>query len=146
MNPNSAPTRAEINPDLNPTNIIPGENLISEETETPSILDNLPSTEVELRRSTRLVKLPVRFGDYVCTSVVLISPVPDSISSAPHIADTAYALSFVLAYDKFFTNQHAILSSLDLHIEPTTYSHAIRDPKWQEAIAAELQALEQNKT
>jgi hypothetical protein len=144
MNPNSAPTRAEINPRLNPTNIIPGENLISEETETPSILDNLPSTEVELGRSTRLVKLPVRFGDYVCTSLP-ISPVPDSISSAPHIADTAYALSFVLAYDKIFTNHHAILSSLDLHIEPTTYSHAIRDPKWQEAIA-ELQALEQNKT
>ena len=31
-------------------------------------------------------------------------------------------------------------------MEPTTYEHAVLDPKWQEAMAVELHALQQNHT
>jgi Reverse transcriptase (RNA-dependent DNA polymerase) len=100
----------------------------------------------ELRRSTQLVRQPSRLHDFVCTSVNTTSSKSNQAASATHASGTPYALNIMLGYEKFSLKHRAFLSSIDSHMEPTSYSQAIRDPKWQEAINSELQALEQNKT
>jgi hypothetical protein len=102
--------------------------------------------EPELRRSTRHVRQSSRLHDFVCTSVNTTSSKSNQAAPATHASGTPYAMNTVLGYEKFSLKHRAFLSSIDSHMEPTSYSQAIRDPKWQEAIDSELQALEQNKT
>jgi len=61
-------------------------------------------------------------------------------SNAPH------PLFCFIAYDKICPKYRALLKVINSHSEPRHYSQAVKDPKWREAIAKEIFALEDNHT
>lgn len=59
---------------------------------------------------------------------------------------TTYPLSQFLNYERFSPSFRALLASISSHFEPQYFSQAINDPKWREAMAKEISALEDNHT
>ncbi|BBH10363.1 RmlC-like cupins superfamily protein, partial [Prunus dulcis] len=57
-----------------------------------------------------------------------------------------YPLSTFLAYDRLSSTHRTFVAAISKIIEPTTYAQASTDPLWCDAMAKELQALEQNHT
>lgn len=56
------------------------------------------------------------------------------------------SLFSVISYGNFSPSHRAFLSSISSHVEPTSYSQAVKDPKWREAMKKELDALKLNNT
>ncbi|KAM0002197.1 putative RNA-directed DNA polymerase [Helianthus debilis subsp. tardiflorus] len=59
---------------------------------------------------------------------------------------TVHSLSHFVSYDNFSNSHKAFLSAITSNNEPKFFGQAIRDPKWIDAMKAEIQALEQNQT
>ena len=59
---------------------------------------------------------------------------------------TTQPFSHVLSYDRLSSNHKAFVCAISSHFEPTIYSQATKVPEWNEAIMAELKALESNGT
>lgn len=78
-------------------------------------------------------RAPAYLRDYHCNSI------PQSFS-------TSHPLSVVLSYDRLSTSHKSFGMALSSHVKPTTFSQAAAIPKWQEAMFAELRALEDNDT
>lgn len=57
-----------------------------------------------------------------------------------------YDIGAFISTSRLSDSHRNFTASLDAIPEPTTFSQAIKDPHWREAMAAELQALEANKT
>ena len=55
-------------------------------------------------------------------------------------------LSYFVAYNKFSPKYRALLATSTSHTEPQHYSQSVKDPKWREAMAKEISALEDNHT
>ena len=68
----------------------------------------------------------------------------DSSTSAP--SGILYPISSTLTYDKLSTCHRAFAISLSVSKEPDSYVEAILDPRWQEAMQAEFDALKANNT
>ena len=68
----------------------------------------------------------------------------DSSASTP--SGILYLISSTLAYDRISTCYRAFAISLSVSKEPDSYVEAILDPRWQEAMQAEINALKANKT
>ena len=58
----------------------------------------------------------------------------------------SYLLSHYLSYSYFSSQHRCFLAAISTNDEPTSYTQAIKDTRWQEAMKNELEALEQNKT
>ena len=84
-------------------------------------------------RPTRVIKPPSYLKDFHCFVV-----------GTKH--STNHPLSQVLNYDRLSSSHRSFVCSVSSHTEPSTYSQAASDPAWQEAMAAELCALESNNT
>ncbi|RVW86764.1 hypothetical protein CK203_042812 [Vitis vinifera] len=67
-------------------------------------------------------------------------------STTSHSSSHSYPFFDVLGYAKLFSSHHALINVISSHVGPTFFSQAIVIPKWNQAMQAELQALEQNKT
>lgn len=60
--------------------------------------------------------------------------------------DIPYRLVNYLSYDYLSPKYKAFVASISSVTEPKTYSEAIKDPRWVQAIKEEIQALENNNT
>lgn len=59
---------------------------------------------------------------------------------------TAHSLSQFLSYDRLSSAHKAFTTHLTLLKEPTSFSQAITDPKWRDAMQHEIAALQANNT
>ncbi|XP_019232805.1 PREDICTED: uncharacterized protein LOC109213460 [Nicotiana attenuata] len=91
----------------------------------------------ELRRSGRTSKPPIWLKDYV-------GPIQKSNSS--HTAHCQYPIGNLIQYTGFSASYQAYITQLSSEVEPSSYHEAAKDVKWIEAMKAEIQALEDNKT
>ena len=66
----------------------------------------------------------------------------DSITS--NDSSILYPISYTLSYNKLSTGHRAFVISLSVSKESDSYAEAILDPRWQEAMQAEIDALKAN--
>ena len=57
-----------------------------------------------------------------------------------------YHLNSVLSYDKLSSSYKPFVMSISSHVEPNTYSEAVKYDCWRKAIQCEISALESNQT
>ena len=105
-------------------------------TDTITINPQLPSPP--LRRSTRPHKPPSHLADYLCT----LSSEQSSISSSR----CSHPLQSVLSYSRISPSHQHYIMSLSSELEPASYQEATQHPCWRDAMKAEIEALELNKT
>ncbi|GKV28764.1 hypothetical protein SLEP1_g37774 [Rubroshorea leprosula] len=95
-------------------------------------------------RPQRERRVPQRLDDYVCTMPQSVMPM-QALSQSTNSSDP-YALSNCVSYN-FFSSTHlnylAAISSID---EPKSFSQAIKNENWREAMRQEIAALEKNGT
>ncbi|CAL9018843.1 unnamed protein product, partial [Prunus brigantina] len=101
-----------------------------------------PTPLVAPRRSQRDRHPPSWLQDYQC-SQVRVTPLGPSSSSR---SGTHHPLSNFISYNHLSSSHRCFLSRLSTSVEPTTFAQADADPKWKEAMQAELLALEHNHT
>ncbi|CAM8886686.1 unnamed protein product [Rhodiola kirilowii] len=90
------------------------------------------TSQQPLRRSTRVSAPNVTLRDYICNTVTT--------------STTVYPIHQYVDYSGCSSShQHYALQVLD-DVEPTCYSKACKDKKWNDAMLAELKALESNQT
>ncbi|KAK9178380.1 hypothetical protein WN943_027570 [Citrus x changshan-huyou] len=111
---------------------------------------SLPSSTEEnigisVIRSTR-PKIPnTRLRDFVCHTTRVIDPA--SLSPAPPLSSgTPYPIANFVTCANFSANHSRFLAAITTLTEPTRYSEAVKDPRWREAMAKEIDALEKNET
>ncbi|WVZ10350.1 hypothetical protein V8G54_014880 [Vigna mungo] len=97
--------------------------------------DNL-HVDQPARISTRLRKPPAYLSDYDC------SP----LSFANISFCTRYPLQSYLSYSNCSNSHTVFCMSLSAIIEPTSFKEACQHDHWQQAMLAEIQALEKNQT
>ncbi|GJR20152.1 putative RNA-directed DNA polymerase [Tanacetum coccineum] len=113
-----------------------GENSSSEgnvpSTSGPLSQRNLPENssqgKPDLRRSTRSVKLPAKFNDYVVNS------------------NRKYGLEKYVTYSNLNPTNYCFSTTLNKSSEPSSYSEAVKNPNWVEAMNNEIEALNRNNT
>uniref|UniRef100_A0A2N9GDP6 CCHC-type domain-containing protein n=1 Tax=Fagus sylvatica TaxID=28930 RepID=A0A2N9GDP6_FAGSY len=96
-----------------------------------------------LRRSTRVHKPPTYLQDYHCQLAHYVG----STSSPPTASSgKPYPLSTSLSYDHLSPTHRNFALSVTAISEPSSFHQANQNPYWQEAMFAELAALEANNT
>lgn len=75
-------------------------------------------------------------------------PLPSSSSNLTLVRTkgTQYPLSHFISDSRLSCSHRSFVASISSSMEPDTFSQAEKDPKWQQAMASEIKALEQNKT
>lgn len=123
---------------FDPTAVPPGQFPEFEEPEIlPAVVPNPeilptdapnPDHNQPVRHSTRQHKFPTYLQDYHCYSAVATSL----------CAGKLYPLSSTLSYNHLSSSHKAFFITLSTHKEPESYFQAIKDPKWQEVMKAEI--------
>lgn len=93
-------------------------------------------------RPVRNRKPPAHLKDYVCH--VTIDPPQQPTPTAP--PGTIFPIEDFISYDRLSRTHKAFLASIDAEVEPRSYAQAMKDPRWQSAMAEEIKALEDNNT
>lgn len=99
-----------------------------------------PSQVVPLRRSSRPTHKPSYQASYHCNQV----QVPSSATSST--TGTTYPFSSFLSYHKLSPSHRHFCNMTSIVVEPKSYGQAVLDPRWRDAMAAEIVALEANHT
>ncbi|XP_075092017.1 uncharacterized protein LOC107793056 [Nicotiana tabacum] len=94
--------------------------------QTPQTAPTNLSDQPDIRKSGRGKKSPIWMKDFVSLT-------------AHH--DEPYAISKCLTYEHLTSKYQAYLTAASNIIEPTFYSEAVKDPKWVDAMKAEIEAL-----
>uniref|UniRef100_A0A2N9INK9 Reverse transcriptase Ty1/copia-type domain-containing protein n=1 Tax=Fagus sylvatica TaxID=28930 RepID=A0A2N9INK9_FAGSY len=131
----SQPASAVSVPLSNPTVPIP-ENMV------PSH----PSIVPAIRKSTRPHKAPSYLQEFHCNSASLSTASHSSSTTAQGTISTNFPLSNFLSYSNLAPCYHSFVLNASTIREPTSFQEASQDPKWCEAMQAELAALEANNT
>ncbi|KAH9753937.1 hypothetical protein KPL71_015258 [Citrus sinensis] len=100
---------------------------------------------ISVRRSTQ-PKIPnTHLRDFVCHTTRVIDLA--SLSPAPPLSSgMSYPIANFVTCANFSANHSRFLAAITTLTEPTRYSEAVKDPRWREAMAKEIDALEQNET
>ncbi|CAL9004948.1 unnamed protein product, partial [Prunus brigantina] len=101
----------------------------------------IPTPPVVPRRSQRESHPPPHLQDYHCSNAIMLPPGSSSSRRGTH-----HPLSDFVSYDHLSSSHRCFITNLSAHSEPKSFAQADLDPKWKEAMHAELTALEQNKT
>lgn len=107
------------------------------ESQQPGMIPSTQPTHIistnqnELRKSQRDKRPPLWLQDFVSLNT--------------H-QDTSYALNKYIIYENISPKYQDYTSSISLVIEPNNYAEAIKDPRWIEAMQAEIKALQDNHT
>ncbi|KAH9718013.1 retrovirus-related pol polyprotein from transposon RE1 [Citrus sinensis] len=109
----------------------------------PSFADK--NIGISVRQSTR-PKIPnTHLHDFMCHTARVIDPA--FLSPTPPLSSgTPYPIAKFVTCANFSTNQSRFLEAITTLTEPTRYSEAVKDPRWREAMAKEIDALEKNET
>ena len=67
-------------------------------------------------------------------------------STAPSDTGVLYPLASTLSYTKLSSSHKSFALALTIAKEPETYAQALNDPKWLDAMKAEIDALQANCT
>ena len=125
---------------------------VSNETPNPTTNANtntLPPVPL-LRKSTRFSKAPSYLQDYKCSTIIT-----DQLSHSNHaiksgsaslLSGTPYPLSNFLGSSTLSPTYAHFCSLISTISKPKSYHEAVQDPKWQNAMATEIAALESNQT
>ncbi|KAG5556472.1 hypothetical protein RHGRI_006920 [Rhododendron griersonianum] len=123
--------------DISDTNIPP--------THTSAPLNQPQPDSFPIRQSTRTKQIPKWQQDYHMSNTTFTRA--NSSTPAPSASrGTRYPLSNYLSLTRLSPSHYAFLAKISGQTEPTSYAHAIRDPHWQNAMQAELEALQHNNT
>ena len=115
-----------------------------------SIPDNIaipsPPPIPLLRKSTRLHKTPTYLQEFHCNNAFLPTTSQSSPTTAQGTLSTVFPTLDFISYSNLAPSYHYFVLNASSIQEPTTYHEASQDPKWCEAMQAELAALEANNT
>ena len=114
---------------------------LNETTSSSSSSQIAPST----RKSTRSSKAPTYLQDYHC-NLASSSSTSSTISTYTPHPNHPHDISHYLSYTKLSTSHKAFTVSISSHHETEHYHQAVHHPQWQEAMAYEIKALEDNHT
>ncbi|GJV81409.1 ribonuclease H-like domain-containing protein, partial [Tanacetum coccineum] len=89
---------------------------------------NISQGQPDLRRSSRVPKMPAKFNDYVVNS------------------SKKYGLEKYVTYTNLNTSNYCFSTNLNKSSEPTSYFEAVKNPNWIEAMNNEIEALNRNNT
>ena len=110
------------------------------------MLDEVPAKPPELvvdliplRRSFRAVKQPSYLQAYHYNQGSVLD-------ANPPYSGTSHPLSSHVSYHHLSLSYKSLYCSISSLVEPTYYYQVASDPKWQEAMAAEIASLEANNT
>jgi len=85
--------------------------------------------------STRPKRLPKYLKDYHC-----------NLNVSNIYSRVKYPFNFVSSYDKTSPSYKPFVMSISSHVEPNTYSEAVKYNCWRKVIQCEISALESNQT
>ncbi|GJT56681.1 ribonuclease H-like domain-containing protein [Tanacetum coccineum] len=85
--------------------------------------ENTGQVQLDVRRSSRFVKMPAKFNDYVVNS------------------SRKYGLEKYVTYSNLNTSNYYFFTNLNKSSEPTSYYESIRNLNWVEAMNNEIEAL-----
>nr|GME04384.1 Retrovirus-related Pol polyprotein from transposon TNT 1-94 [Ipomoea batatas] len=94
-----------------------------------------------LQRSTRHRVPPSYLKDYHCNLIY-----GDSSNSCIQVQGTPHCISKVVVYDHLSSSHKNFVLASSCVTEPTSYNEAVKHECWREAMRAELEALDVNKT
>ncbi|KAG7578454.1 Retrotransposon gag domain [Arabidopsis thaliana x Arabidopsis arenosa] len=113
--------------------------------------DNLIGKGIKVRQSERERKPPAHLSDYVLHTICCSAEQPtlslaptQSASSSP--GTVLYPIANYVSCDRFSVSQRAFLAAITTVSVPKSYSEAVKDEKWCNAMSGEVNALEENET
>lgn len=117
----------EFQPDAD-FNITEGTSFDNSDSETVGINSDPRTTDYDLRRSSRVPKLPRKLDDFVLDG------------------KCKYGIERVVNYSHLDPDVRCFATNLNKSVEPKHYHEACNDPNWVDAMNQEMNALYQNQT
>lgn len=102
--------------------------------------------EEHLGRGCRTKKPSSRLRDFVTNTIQVLSTSDSSPSPPSSSSGSPYPIAHYVNCDKFSLAHRAFLAVVEQEKEPMTYSEAVKDHRWREAMQSEVRALENNQT
>ena len=117
-------------------------------------INDPPTSIPSLRRSSRPSKTPTYLKEYKCSTITSNTSneltqsthLSNNKSSSTHPSGTKYPLSNYIDSSQLSPSYAHFCSLLTSIPEPRFYHEAIKDPKWKDAMNAEIAALVSNNT
>ena len=110
-----------------------------------TISEEVGSVDEHLGRGQRLKRPSSRLKDYVTYTTQCISPSARLPKPNPS-SGTPYPIAHYATCDNFYVHHQSFLAAVTTGKEPKSYSEAVKDSRWRQAMQNEVDALENNGT
>jgi len=95
---------------------------------------------------TRARRPPAHLGDYICYNTRCKEPLSLAARLQNESSSTSYPIANYVVCTNFSVTHKQFLTAVTKVIESRYYHEAAKDPRWRDAMADEIRALEQNGT